>query len=187
MIIEHLFLWFYCLPIPNMLLLCAAAAAGVLAVHDRLRRKWWWTGLLAAALAVLAGGLLLQTVLGRTPGEIREPVRDFFQSYREVLRGGNRELLRSNLMNVMLFLPLGFVSALLLNVRRHPAGKFLLITAFWGALSFGIEFCQYRYGLGLAEADDLLHNTAGAALGVCAVLLWPRIRSGCIAFWNRIE
>lgn len=35
-------------------------------------------------------------------------------------------------------------------------------------MSIGIEYAQYRFGLGLAEVDDVIHNALGAMLGALA-------------------
>ncbi|WP_068801445.1 VanZ family protein [Corynebacterium phoceense] len=37
-------------------------------------------------------------------------------------------------------------------------------------LSVGIEVTQYIFALGYSDVDDVLFNTAGAAMGACAML-----------------
>ena len=184
--LHTLFLWFYCLPIPAMLLLSAGAAFLFLAARDRMGRRPAWRLLTALLLAGAVLGILAQTVLGRTPGDFREPVRTLFASYRAVRGGANPELLRSNLMNVMLFVPAGLLGAAMLPRKLPPVWKVLPVTVLLGALSFGIEYSQYRFGLGLAEADDLFHNTLGALIGSLAVVLWPALRRLGRWIWDRI-
>ena len=82
-------------------------------------------------------------------------------TYWKVLGGGNSELLRSCWMNVALFFPAGLLCGALTGKRRRLG---LTATAAL-LLSLAIELVQYRFGLGLAEMDDVLHNTLGAALG----------------------
>ena len=41
----------------------------------------------------------------------------------------------------------------------------------FGLFSLAVELSQYRFGLGISEIDDVLHNTLGAALGFAAVHL----------------
>ena len=119
--------------------------------------------------------ILYQTVLSRTSSELVVHW-DFFHQLKEYLfNNGDKELLRTLWMNVLLFVPGG----LLLETLWPPFFPrwvcipltIILLTA----LSVGIEAVQYRYALGIVEADDVLCNGLGAALGVviheCAVLL----------------
>ena len=78
--------------------------------------------------------------------------------------------LLNNAGNVALFVPLGFL-AVRATGRRGSA------IAAAAAFSAGIEFVQYFIGRS-ADVDDVLLNTAGAALGVAlAVLVRPRARA----------
>lgn len=94
-----------------------------------------------------------------------------FHSYRAVLSGENPELLRSSFMNVLLFYPAGLLACSLLPGTWRRRWKLLLVTLAFALLSFGIEFCQYRYALGQAEVDDVLHNALGAFLGAAAAII----------------
>ena len=80
-----------------------------------------------------------------------------------LLGGGERELLRSAFMNVLLFYP----GALLLR-SILPRGTGLLVVLGLFAATVVIEVCQFALQLGYAETDDVLHNTLGAVLGVLA-------------------
>ena len=42
---------------------------------------------------------------------------------------------------------------------------FILVAALFALVSAGIEFCQYHFALGQAEADDVIHNALGALIG----------------------
>ena len=171
--LSRIFLWFYRLPISGALLVLASATALLFFLHRRLREQKWWNALLT--LLLLAGilAILTQTLLRRTPGEFQEPVLRLLDSYRQVLRGENPEILRSNFMNVVLFYPLGLLPALPLSRRKHPILRVFCITAVFFLLSFSIEYAQLRWGLGLCEADDVLHNTLGAFLGALIGSLYP--------------
>ena len=92
-----------------------------------------------------------------------------FASYATVLRGGNPELLRENLMNLFLFYPVGLLLAGLLPGSWNHRRKLLLILLVCCFLSIGIELAQYRLSLGLAETDDVLHNALGGAVGVMVI------------------
>lgn len=88
-----------------------------------------------------------------------------FHSYRAVLDGGNRELFRSNFMNVVLFYPAGLLACELLPKDWRRAQKLILTVVPFALISAGIEVCQYRFALGQAEVDDVIHNTLGALIG----------------------
>lgn len=63
-------------------------------------------------------------------------------------------------LNVVLFLPLGFLIKLL-----YPSlslGKMLLVAV---GCSLCIETCQYALVKGIAQIDDVMHNAIGAMIG----------------------
>ena len=68
-------------------------------------------------------------------------------------------------MNIVLFYPAGLLACELLPKNWNQAKRIILITVFFAMVSFSIEFCQYHFALGQAEADDVLHNTLGALVG----------------------
>ena len=81
----------------------------------------------------------------------------------EYFHGGDRELLRTLWMNILLFVPGGLLLSALWPDSWHK--KAVLTIVLLSALSVGIERTQFHYALGLAETDDVLCNTLGAALG----------------------
>ena len=93
-----------------------------------------------------------------------------FHSYREMVATGNREILRSSFMNVVLFYPGGlFLAAILPKRWRIP------VTAVVFCLfSLSIEIMQHSLFLGRGEIDDVLHNTLGAVCGCLALSLEPQ-------------
>lgn len=123
---------------------------------------WRWTAfglLLLWALAVL-----YVTLLDRSEG-VGEVMLTPFWSYREAFApDGNREMLRSNLMNVLLFFPGGLLLGEL--VPRDWRGKTVLLALGLSFLfSAGVETLQGVFSLGIAETDDVIHNTLGGLLG----------------------
>jgi glycopeptide antibiotics resistance protein len=64
-------------------------------------------------------------------------------------------------LNILLFVPLGFMLPLLSNRFRNP--KVIVLTGFM--FSGAIEAMQYITGRGLTEIDDVINNTAGALVG----------------------
>ncbi|MBR5293311.1 MAG: VanZ family protein [Oscillospiraceae bacterium] len=172
--LKQWIVFIYCLP---MELLTAGVLLGTFAMAFVLHRhqscRWVRPGL-RGALGLWIGAVLLATVLGREPSVFQTPSLIPLHSYREVLAGGNRELLRTNFMNVLLFYPGGVLCRSLLYKKRR--GGICAVLLLWGA-SLALELCQYRFGLGKPEIDDVIHNALGALLG------WLAFRG----FWNAAD
>ena len=67
-------------------------------------------------------------------------------------------------LNILLFLPLGFLLGTVTDNWR--------IVLFWFILSVFIEFLQYIFAMGWCQADDVLNNTIGTVVGfgICNLL-----------------
>jgi glycopeptide antibiotics resistance protein len=140
-----------------------------------------WLGFLIYALAVWCYTLLPLPDPARMKcaGTQLRPfyfVTDFLAyphgSLGEVLRN---PVLAENGLNVALFLPLGFFMRALFNrgvactaFVGASMSMFVELTQLTGV--WGIYPCAYR----VFDVDDLIANTAGAALGAVAALLVPR-------------
>ena len=173
---SSLFLWFYCLDLPFALFLIAAMTSLFVALRQRFRKRTVWKPGIAALFCLWAVLVIWKTVLSRKAVPGASEIQPLFHSYLQVLHGGNREILRSNLMNVFLFYPAGLLIASLLSEKCKPAITIVLILFLFTALSIGIEFCQYRFGLGETEADDVLHNTLGAVSGALVIEAHNRVQ-----------
>lgn len=68
-------------------------------------------------------------------------------------------------MNVVLFYPAGLFACELLPKSWNLAKRVILVAVLFALVSAGIEFCQYHFALGQAEADDVIHNVLGALIG----------------------
>ena len=117
--------------------------------------------------------IIYGTLLSRTEG-VRAYDLIPFSSFKKAVE--QPEFYRSMLMNVFLFMPLGFALPFVFSgsimKRILPA----LLIGF--LLSVFIEVMQYYFSLGQAETDDVICNTLGTALGSCAYLLsllWRRL------------
>ncbi len=136
-------------------------------------KKMKWIALLLAFLSLAA--IIYATLFSRTPMDAAIHPIPFSSFARATVRP---ELYRSMLMNVFLFVPLGLS---LPFVLRGSTAKRILLTVLIGfLLSVSIETIQYLFSLGLAEADDVLCNTLGAAVGSTAYrlfLLWNKLKN----------
>lgn len=168
--LSNLFIWFYCRSIPQLICWCIVCILGFLWLHGRYGSLRWRRRILAAALLVWAAVVLWATLFNRDGGEASFSLVPF-HSYRQVLAGGNPEILRSSFMNMVLFLPAGVLSAALLPQRGCRRCKVFLVALFFASFSLCIEYAQYALALGQAEIDDVLHNTLGAVLGCLPVIL----------------
>lgn len=79
-------------------------------------------------------------------------------------------LYTENIENLMLFIPLAFLSLLLISVKKRIEIKFslkILATIAGGAfgVSFGIEFIQLLLRCGTFQLSDLVFNTIGGVVG----------------------
>jgi len=108
---------------------------------------------------------------------------DFFWSYAawaQVKPGYGREIL----LNIVLFVPLGYFLAAVLDgsaVKRFG----LLAAGLSFVVSVAIEAVQYVDGLGLAEWDDVFNNVLGACLGIGVYTLLVRCcRKESLPWWK---
>ena len=112
--------------------------------------------------------ILQRTLLGRT-AEIRTSFGNMpFQLILKALTE-NREIVRSLLLNILLFCPFGASVACLLPSKIARSSRILLTGLIGMCLSILIEWGQYRYSLGNAEADDVICNTLGALVGALSL------------------
>ena len=159
--------WFYCLDLPQAVLVLALVTAAFWLIRYFVPRWRWIAG---GTLTVLVP-VILRTTLRRSGSGVSQHRLQLFQSYREAALTGKVEIYRSNFMNVALFFPAGLLIAALLP-RRWPRWVRSLVTVLTLAMaSIAIEYLQYSYNLGKCEADDVMHNTLGALLGsLCGVV-----------------
>lgn len=103
--------------------------------------------------------------------------RDFelmpFWSYSEP------DLFLENLMNVMIFVPIGLLLGFMVHGSRIEKGWMVALYVGFG-LSAGIETLQFVMKRGFSEVDDVMHNTAGCLMGY-------GISSIIYTMWKRSE
>lgn len=118
------------------------------------------------ALLISAFFILAVTVLSRDLGSVSELSLVPFSSWRDYFNGSNAEYLRTNIFNMLLFMPFG-ASLYAVGYPNLSVKKCLIITvtaAF--VLSFGVELAQFLLQCGETETDDVIHNVLGAVLGM---------------------
>lgn len=111
---------------------------------------------------LLCGYLFLlfsQTVIFRPPQYSYKHHFTPFWSYIAIQQGHN-ELITENILNIVLFIPIGVLLCLVIKQR-----KWWVVLAVGVIISITIESCQFVFNRGSAETDDVIHNIFGCMLG----------------------
>ena len=133
--------------------------------------------ILNAALLLGAMYVILHiTLLGRNAAERSAFVSPPFHLLQKAW-SENREIFRSLFLNVLLFEPLGAALVHLLPGKQAQWMRILTSTLVGLAVSLAIEYCQFRFSVGNAEADDVICNTLGALVGALSCL-FPKRNTG---------
>lgn len=156
--------------------LATLLGAGVMAwCYRRFRKKNsdgkfpWGRAVLILMLVGYLAVVLAATVL-RTSGG-RGLNLHLFLSWREAWNQFTLKLWLNILLNIAMFVPLGILLPLLW--KRFEKWQWTFAAGF--GLSLSIELMQMVTG-NLTDVDDLMHNTLGAVLGWCAVMLALRLK-----------
>ena len=109
--------------------------------------------------------LLCSTAIFRATGEARQYDFHPFWSY------DRPELLIENIMNVIVFIPVGMILGSLLRVK----GSWLVALLIGSSISISIEALQFWFMKGFSELDDVMHNTVGCIMGYIIYSILVRI------------
>lgn len=96
----------------------------------------------------------------------REPRREMqfevvpFWSYIDIIKDCKIVFLFENILNIILFIPVGFLLGSIIGKKRWK--KLLILGA---SISILIEITQLITHRGLCEFDDVFHNTLGCCFG----------------------
>ena len=102
-----------------------------------------------------------------------------FWSYRAYFFRGQKDVITQALLNVFLFVPFGFLSAIVLKsyFKRKSNAVQAIITVLTAAImSVAIEVTQLITHKGLCETDDVIHNSLGAIIGYGCWHLYKTIK-----------
>lgn len=95
-----------------------------------------------------------------------------FSSWREAWNDMGSGLFRNNILNILLFVPLGF----LLPFYGNTFKKMHKVVLIGFLTTLIIECAQYVTKMGIFEVDDLFDNTLGVLLGYCIFGIGSSIR-----------
>ena len=99
--------------------------------------------------------IFCSTVIFRTAGATRQYDIHPFWSY------DRPELLVENIMNVIVFIPVGMMLGSLLRVK----GSWAIALLIGCSISLTIESLQFLFIKGFSEVDDVMDNTVGCLVG----------------------
>lgn len=174
--VKAIFIRIYCMDYQDLLVLFTAFTGLFYIVWTKWGQRRIWKSAVILTLFGWAAVVLIVTIFQRTPNPSVAHAWQPFQSYMDALKeGGQRELLRSNFMNVVLFYPGGLMMVSLLPGKWHSWLKLSIVLLLFAGFSCAIEFVQHWYHLGLAQMDDVIHNVLGACLGAAVIILIPKI------------
>lgn len=139
--------------------LLLAVVAGFLLLRLKAHRITRGQVVAGVALYGFLGIVFASTVFTRTPGNRAYKLLPFW-SWREIFFHQDWNLLQENVLNIILFVPIGI---LLFPLFRKITWKSALIIGL--AISALIEASQLILCRGLFEWDDMIHNTLGCVLG----------------------
>lgn len=101
-----------------------------------------------------------------------------FWSYNAI-KNGREDLVAENIMNVVVFVPVGLLLGLITlkmrNVWRTRIARIAIVIGVGLIISISIEAMQYFFYRGFAETDDVMHNTLGCLIGFMIVVLIERL------------
>ncbi len=156
-----------------LVLLVGIAAAGVLTVAYFIHKKKYkgerkfpwgkvflWLVFIGYMVVVMCA-----TVLRRLDG-YREWNLHLFRAWREAWNNFSVKNWANVLLNIAMFMPLGFLLPLLGKKFRK---WYLTIPAGFG-MSLAIELLQLAIGRGICDVDDLFANTLGAVIGFFLIM-----------------
>ena len=126
-------------------------------------RKQKWNRMQGAAIVVLFA--FLGIVFGSTVFTRATTMRQYelqpLWSWYEVIWHNDRELLKENLLNCLMLVPMGLLMPVVFDHRLKLNRAF--IAGF--IVSAVIELSQLVFRRGLFEWDDMIHNALGCMLG----------------------
>lgn len=169
-IINKIFYWLYARNIwEAMLIMFVFLCVWVVAALKLKKYRGWQIFNLATAIFTVA--IILYLTLGKRSGGVSD---NNWIPFHFIIDGGPSWSARASIrMNALLFFPLGLVFpfALPKNIKH----KVLWSLAFAALLSLGIEVVQTIFNMGFGEADDVLLNLLGTAIGSLAYLIQQKI------------
>lgn len=156
----------------GLLSVLCIGAVGFFVIHGWKRG---WKKVLGLLLAEYVFLIYCSTVLCRKVAEgITGQNYTLFWSY-EAIKNGRVDLAAENIMNVVIFVPVGILTALVIYSKLKLFKTGLFIIALGLFISSSIEAMQFFLKRGFSELDDVFHNTLGCLIGFMIVAIIKEI------------
>lgn len=121
-------------------------------------------------LSLSCSFIFVMTLFGRLAGDYGLKIIPF-ESYCKAFNENNTELILQLMMNIAMYIPLGFL--LPCCFKRFDKCRYVMLMATVSSLS--IELLQVIFRIGLFETDDILNNVIGAMMGLMIYVLITKI------------
>ena len=174
---KYMFQFDFGVPLYVILALLVIVTGVVVALY--LRRKDWYSFIRNSLLTILGSYLffvLCTTLIFRECSESMRYHFFPFWSY-DVL---NYKIIAQLILNVLLFVPIGFLLGAILNGIR-----WMQVIEMGCLLSVMIEILQLLTRRGVCNIDDVIHNTIGCAIGYGIFRLFNTIQKIKICRWKK--
>lgn len=165
-IFKQTLITIYAWPIILLVLLTAVSIAAVLLLWLRFCREKDETFVSVILLLLSIFFILAVTILSRDIGSGSELSLVPFSSWINYFKGNNEEFLRTNIFNMLLFMPFGASLYAVRYTRSSFKGLLMITSVSAMLLSVSVELGQWFLQCGEVEADDVIHNVLGAVIGV---------------------
>lgn len=132
--------------------------------------------------------IVVSTTLNRTISAETYNLMPFW-SYRAYLRG-HRDVLSQAFLNAVMFIPFGFLGAIVMEscfIRKSNAFKGTITVIASVILSVAIEVTQLITHKGLCETDDVIHNSLGTIIGYGCWYLIKKVKRRYFADTHEAE
>ena len=156
-----------------LVILAGVVALAVLAaayfIHKRKYgggQKFPWGRALLYLMLVGYLAVVFYATIPRGSGGFRQVNLHLFRAWREAWNNFSAKNWANVLLNVAMFVPLGFLLPILWKIFR----KWYVMAPAGFAVSLGIELFQLATGRGICDVDDLLANTLGALIGYFLIM-----------------
>ena len=92
-----------------------------------------------------------------------------FDNIEAIIYGTDSTQITEKVMNVIVFIPLGALSAIVF--QRKKWWKVILLGSL---ISFSVEILQFIFKRGYAEVNDIIYNTLSCMIGygICCLILY---------------
>jgi glycopeptide antibiotics resistance protein len=151
--------------------MCAVLILAIIFIWNKYGLRCGWKQICRLLTIEYVLLIFCSTVIYRSVGRCIQLNLMPFWSYGAYFRGEDPRLLPENIMNVVVFIPVG-----LLLCSAFRGMTWIKELGFGIGISIGIELSQLIFKRGFCEIDDVMHNTLGCILGYGLAVLIKRLR-----------